>query len=75
MSDRFLRKRTLRAFFAVYSLFSIQNLNKSFVFHAAKRTNVEYLQQTFGSDIRIFSRYRNDIVLIITMDWTKYMSE
>ncbi len=76
MSDSFLRKRTLRAFFAVYSLFSVKNLNKSFVFHAAKRTNVAYLQQTFGSDIHIFSRNRNDIVIIITRDWTKYdMSE
>ncbi len=74
MSDSFLRKHTLRAFFAVYSLFCIQNLNKSFI--AAKRTNVAYLQQTFRSDIRIFSRNRNDIVIIITMDWTKYdMSE
>ncbi len=67
MSDSFLKKRTLR---------SIQILNKSLVFHAAKRTNVAYLQQTFGSDIRIFSRNRNDIVIIITMDWTKHdMSE
>ncbi len=76
MSDSFLRKRILRAFFAVYSLFSIQYFNKSLIFHAAKRTNVAYLQHTFGSDICIFSRNRNDIVIIITMDWTKYdMSE
>ncbi len=31
MSDSFLRKRTLRTFFAVYNLFSIHNLNKSLV--------------------------------------------
>ncbi len=53
-------------------IFSIQNLNKSVIFHAAKRTNVVYLQQTFWSDICIFSQNRNDIVIIITMDWTKY---
>ncbi len=64
MSDSFLRKCTLSAFFAVYSLFSIHNLNKSFVLHAVKRTNVAYLQQTFGSDICILA-YRNDIVIII----------
>ncbi len=57
-------------FTSLYSLFSIQNLNKSFVFHAVKRSNVAYLQQTFGSDIHILIINRND------MDWTKYdMSE
>ncbi len=59
----------------VSNVFYIQYLNKSFVFHAAKRTNVVYLQHTLGSDICIFSRNRNDIVIIITMDWTNMMCQ
>ncbi len=68
MSDIFLRKH---AFLAVYGLFSIQSLNKSFIFHASKRINIatNFQKEKMWTST---SWNRNDIVIVITMDWTKY---